>query len=432
MTLKVQNPNLVNIIQNRYTLAEIQELISCLEKQGTFEFPVLPTGLFSAAITNAETEYTGYQQVWVRDNIHIAHAHYVIGQTDIFCNAAIALMTYFTQHRDRFDNIIAQPDLAQQAMNRPHIRFDGTTLTELDQRWSHAQNDALGYFLWFYCKLVNEGYLSLKMEALEILSLFPRYFRAIEYWQDADQGHWEEKAKVEASSIGTVVAGLREFQLMGFRVEEISNHPQDIGIEALIELIETGERALAEILPYECRHPKEQQRRTDAALLFLIYPLGVVDTAIADQIIQDVVDQLQGEIGIKRYLLDSFWAPDYKAKVAPEKRTMEMSEDMAERDVLAQPGKEAQWCIFDPILSTIYGHRYHISGDDVFLTQQINYLNRSLGQLTDENCPSGAYKCPELYYLEDGGYIPNDATPLLWTQANLRVALQTMVESLSR
>lgn len=35
------------------------------------------------------------------------------------------------------------------AANRPHVRFDGRTLSEIgDERWAHAQNDALGYFLW--------------------------------------------------------------------------------------------------------------------------------------------------------------------------------------------------------------------------------------------------------------------------------------------
>jgi phosphorylase kinase alpha/beta subunit len=49
-----------------------------------------------------------------------------------------------------------------------------------------------------------------------------------------------------------------------------------------------------------------------------------------------------------------------------------------------------------------------------------------LGQLTGEDCEAGEFKCPELYYMEDGKYIPNDSTPLLWTQANLRVALKKM------
>jgi len=33
--------------------------------------------------------------------------------------------------------------------------------------------------------------------------------------------------------------------------------------------------------------------------------------------------------------------------------------------------------------------------------------------------------------MEKGIYVPNDQTPLLWTQANLLVALKLMEESLS-
>ncbi|MGH2413276.1 MAG: hypothetical protein ACRDEA_06220, partial [Microcystaceae cyanobacterium] len=60
----------------------------------------------------------------------------------------------------------------------------------------------------------------------------------------------------------------------------------------------------------------------------------------------------------------------------------------------------------------------------------INTLHRSLGQLTGKDCPFGEFKCPELYYLQDGQYIPNDVTPLLWTQANLSIALKMMEQSL--
>ena len=50
-------------------------------------------------------------------------------------------------------------------------------------------------------------------------------------------------------------------------------------------------------------------------------------------------------------------------------------------------------------------------------------MHRALGQLTGPECPFGPFKCPESYYCENGRYIPNDVTPLLWTQANLRLAL---------
>ena len=38
--------------------------------------------------------------------------------------------------------------------------------------------------------------------------------------------------------------------------------------------------------------------------------------------------------------------------------------------------------------------------------------------------------CPELYYLEEGQYVPNDTVPLLWTQANLWMAFKFMKDSL--
>ena len=40
-----------------------------------------------------------------------------------------------------------------------------------------------------------------------------------------------------------------------------------------------------------------------------------------------------------------------------------------------------------------------------------------------------AFRCPELYYLENGHYIPNDHVPLLWTQANLMLAMKLVQEN---
>ena len=62
----------------------------------------------------------------------------------------------------------------------------------------------------------------------------------------------------------------------------------------------------------------------------------------------------------------------------------------------------------------------------------MRYLNRSLGQITGADCPQGALRCPEAYYLERGRYVPNGQVPLLWTQANLLLALLAMEESAAR
>lgn len=415
----------MKLIQN---LQDIQNTSTLLHDQGTFEFTTLPTGLFPAATVQDKTEYTGYQSVWVRDNIYIAYAHYVLGKTDIVIKNITSLLTYFQKHRCRFQTIIEGQANPQEVMNRPHIRFDGNNLEEIDQKWAQAQNDALGYFLWFYCKLVNEGILTTQSEHLELIALFPLYFQAIAYWQDEDNGHWEEVRKIEASSIGVVLASLKELKQLLSKTSIASAcqyKDRRITHQLLDKLIEQGNTALKTILPAECiqREPNKN-RRYDAALLFLIYPLQIVEEEIAKQILDDVINNLQGERGIRRYLGDSYWCADYKAKLAPEARTIDFSDNMSERDTLLKEGEEAQWCIFDPIISAIFGLKFQQTHQKKYLEQQIYYLNRSLSQLTGEDSEFGQYKCPELYYLENGNYVPSDATPLLWTQANLLIALK--------
>jgi hypothetical protein len=431
----VHNSQILNLIQSKYTVEAIHEIIAFLEKEKTFSFSSLSTGLFPAAIIREETQYTGYSQVWIRDNIYVAYAHYVSGNINVTVNTMNALMDYFKVYRQRFERIIEKPDRANQVMERPHVRFDGEHLQELPENWSHAQNDALGYFLWLYCKLVNEDLITITLAEIEILALFPLYFEAIAYWEDSDSGHWEEERKIEASSIGVVKAGLTALRQtllkLNHAADKFSCQNKIVTLDLLDQLIQNGDAALSEILPYECRSPEAKVRRYDAALLFLIYPLNVLDPAMAEQIVQDVIGNLQGDYGIKRYLRDSFWAADYRTKLSPEQRTANISDDMTYRDSLIQAGQEAQWCIFDPIISIIFGQKFQATGQKTDLEQQVFYLNRALGQLTGETCEAGELKCPELYYLEDGQYRANDATPLLWTQANLKVALKTMADSLS-
>jgi hypothetical protein len=197
-------------------------------------------------------------------------------------------------------------------------------------------------------------------------------------------------------------------------------------------LIAKGDRALSAILPAECVQPPPRRREHDAALLVLIYPLGVVDDSMGERIVDGVIENLQGEYGVRRYLGDSYWTADYKDKVAEDLLTADVSNAQEIRDRLAKAGEEAQWCIFDPIVSIIAGRRYVSAGAPADLERQTLYLNRALGQITGPDCRHGELRCPEAYYLERGRYVPNDNTPLLWTQANLWLALVAMGQSLAR
>ena len=151
---------------------------------------------------------------------------------------------------------------------------------------------------------------------------------------------------------------------------------------------------------------------------------------MADQIVEDVVEHLSGDIGVRRYLGDSFWCNDYRSKLAQDQRTRDWSQDLATRNALLGAGEEAEWCLFDPLLSLIAGARFQRTGAIADLERQTYHLNRSLGQLTAATSGTPALRCPELYHLEHGRYETSDATPLLWTQALLLRALLAMRHNL--
>jgi phosphorylase kinase alpha/beta subunit len=417
-------------IKARYSLTDIRELQAFLEQRGTVTFKPLTTGLYPAAgIDPAAAALSGYGNVWVRDNVYVALAHESAGLTDLARTAIESLASFYLKYRSRFELIVNGQADPSVPMNRPQVRFDGVNLSEISTGWSHAQNDALGYFLWMYCRLAASGHL---IPNAELLVLFALYFEAIRYWEDEDSGHWEERRKVEASSIGAVVAGLRALRPLAAKgmLSGCQFGSRIVALDDLDRLIGAGDQALTSILPSECIQPDpKKRRRYDSALLFLAYPLNVINDSVGQQIVNGIVDHHEGEHGIRRYLGDSYWTADYKDKLAREALTADVSEHQEERDALAKPGEEAQWCIFDPIISIIAGRRYLFTGDPIDLERQTRHLNRSLGQITGPGCPQGEMRCPEAYYLEHGSYVPNDHVPLLWTQANLWLALLAMEKS---
>ena len=108
------------------------------------------------------------------------------------------------------------------------------------------------------------------------------------------------------------------------------------------------------------------------------------------------------------------------------------SDGLDARDKLLKPGMEAQWCIFDPIIACIHGQRYLADGNPASLQLQIEATSRALSQLTPVGSRFPQYRCPESYFCEKGEWIPNDITPLLWTQANLWQALAMLQQSFEK
>jgi Glycosyl hydrolases family 15 len=407
----------------------IAALTAFLTEQGTFSFSCLPSGLFPAAAgLGEEFELTGYRNVWVRDNVHVAYAHWRVGKTDVAVRCIRALADYFLRHQHRFQNIIDGSASHDDPMHRPHIRFNGQELQENPEKWSHAQNDALGFFLALYANLVHAELISENEVNWELVSLFVHYFDAVKYWEDEDSGHWEETRKISASSVGLAKEGLLYWgELLEKNVANCATHLQNasrpVNLAMVRELQRKGDTALAKILPWECaQDDPSKRRRHDGALVFLCYPFQCVDRNMFDTILDEVVENLSGEYGIRRYAGDSYWCANYKELLAPEERTADFSDNLEARDRLLQKGTEAQWCIFDPAISCAYGSR--VSKDHAkqrgfnqpVFAKQLHHLRRSLSQLTNHDDVKGPYRCPESRYLTRDG----------WTQGNLLQALWWM------
>jgi hypothetical protein len=151
----------------------------------------------------------------------------------------------------------------------------------------------------------------------------------------------------------------------------------------------------------------------------------VRDPAMQDAILNLIQARLKGKVGIKRYAGDSYFCQDYDEWFSAGQMSSDFSERLDFRDAHLQTDCEAQWCIFDPLLSIIYGERFLANRSDLAsFRKQIYYFNRSLAQLTGDG------RCPELYFLKHGRYIPNVHTPLAWTQANQALALHLMEKSI--
>jgi len=401
-----------HLIAEHYTLESLQTTRRVLEQHHTHEIHPVAHGLFAASPSQSKESVTGYQNVWVRDNVIVANSFRLRGELAPAVGCMQGLTQFFATQIPRFREIIQDSFLKSDPHRRPHIRFDARTLAELPDPWPHAQNDALGQALWFRFVLANSGAMPLTHADLEVFSLFPGYFAAIEYWRDEDSGAWEEGMKINNSSVGAVVAGLEEMKKCAAFA---ANQAQ------LNELIAEGRKRLANTLPFEA--PPE--RLVDSALLLLIHPLDVIrDPKTETAILNLVQARLKGEVGIKRYPGDSYFCQDYDDWFKPEEMSADFSDRLEFRDAHLQLNCEAQWCIFDPLLSIIYGQRFladRSRSDDFH--KQVHYFNRSLAQL------SVAGECPELYFLKNGRYIANAHTPLAWTQANQALALHLMEQS---
>jgi GH15 family glucan-1,4-alpha-glucosidase len=314
------------------------------------------SGLYGASTM---TVSTGYNKAWIRDNIYVALGLEASESIDELKACYHALFDILLKHEYKIDWAIREkPDAKHKYI---HARFNPMTLDEFHEEWGNKQNDAIGAFMFKVGDLYKKGIMVIRDENdLHMLQKLVQYLQSIEYWQDADNGMWEENEEVHASSVGACVAGLKA-------VANLVDVPQ--------WLIQNGQDTLNRLLPRE-----SETKECDLALLSLIYPYNIVNNEQKHLILKNVEELLVREMGVIRYKDDQYYSN----------------------------GKEAEWTFGFPWLAIIYRQMGNEQKYQSYMKKTYNAMNWKL-------------ELPELYYGRTRD--SNENTPLGWSQAMLLCAL---------
>ncbi|MDR6224742.1 glycoside hydrolase family 15 protein [Desmospora profundinema] len=308
-----------------------------------------------------------YSYVWIRDVCYTV-LPYLPRPCDRYERAYHALLDLLRRYEWKIDIHTRQkPEYLYEYI---HARYT-PDLVEIDQPWGHAQNDAIGLFLWGVAQGVYHGKPVLRdKKDREIIEKLVRYLGCVRYWDHADNGMWEENMEIHASSVGACVSGLKAVRLLADVPEE---------------WIHQGERTLQRLLPFE-----SATKEVDLALLSLVYPHQVVSRGMARQILERVSRRLERDRGIIRYEGDRYY----------------------------HAGTEAQWCFGFPWMGLCWS----------WLGEQAKV--REYSEKTRSILPPDG-RLPELYI--GGTDQPNGNTPLAWAVAMAMLLLdQAGCEAVSK
>lgn len=323
-----------------------------------------PSGVFTASAFDVDT---GYDKAWLRDIYFMVLCFLETGEIETVQKAAKALLTVFVKHQGKIN--WAAENKPHYAWQYIHARFHPETFEEYWEEWGNSQNDAVGEVLNLICtlELLGASVVETDDERAMVQKIID-YLITLEYWQDDDNGIWEENMEIHASSIGSCVAAL-----------EKANQVEWLDVEDV--MIERGRSALRALLPRE-----SMTKFSDLALLTLIYPFAVTTEEETIEILKNVEYHLVRDKGVIRYKLDKYYNNNIDGY-----------------------SEEAEWCFGLSWLAIIYAERADKE-------KAYYYLRRAKSAVTHEG------KVPELYYSNTDK--PNENTPLGWAESMYVIALK--------
>ena len=325
----------------------------------------LPHGLYIASPS------IHYSAVWIRDTLYIS-LPYLYKRCDTYERALHRLLDLMIEYEWKID--IHTSKKPSEAWEYIHAKYDAGNVRELLEPWGHAQHDAVGMLLWAIGEGERHGKRILRNTRDRIIvQKLVYYLHTCEYWQDIDNGMWEEGRAIHASSVGAAISGLRS-------VSYLVDVPEYMITNGLDTLQHLGLKEIAD-------------RDEDMAQLSLIYPHRVYSRENAVKVLEQIEQRLLRKNGVVRYMGDSYYST---------------LEDTGRHHPLEYyHGSEAEWCLGLPWLAICH---MELGNYD----KALYYIERT----EEVMLPDGSL--PELYFANTD--VPNPNTPLGWANALYVVA----------
>lgn len=429
--------------------------------------------------TSGQKDDTNYDAIWVRDNVWVYFSFLKDpNRKGDAKKLLMALWDYYATDAQiqRFENIISNPSLKTDQMAMPHIRFNGSSPTLDDvmvdgkpQIWNHRQIDAHGLFFIALGEAFLNGSVQpeeLTENRFKVLSLYPLFLKKIQFYDYEDAGAWEELPRKNTSSIGLATRSLQVWKQLLYQENNASVivfrkkfftllNKANANIQATWSKknLQALENKGLHTVKYQLTlggespdYPPEDVhfRLADSALIFLIQP-SPLDGLTEDEMrrILLIVDRLQRQFGILRYLNDSYQSGNYWIEPpSTDKDNPALTGDTSSKAAflwrLKQliPDTEAQW-FFDSLHVLVRLHLAKITKDKCLRQQDLYFatihLKRALGQITGENQITAdgikveSWNAPEsintIVINNDKRYLPSPIVPLNWAKAGLSMAL---------
>jgi GH15 family glucan-1,4-alpha-glucosidase len=321
----------------------------------------LPNNLYVASSSS------DYNFIWLRDTFYEV-LPYLNKSCDRYEKTYHAILDLFRSYEWKLD--IHSKQKPNHIHEYLHPRYSAKDIKEIHAEWGNCQHDATAAILWGIGEGIKQHKKILRdAKDIEIVQKLVDYLECVEFYQDPDNGIWEEYREVRSSSVGACVAALKN-------VKDIVKVPQ--------YLIDRGMTTLYELFPYETK-----TRKYDLAQLSLVYPFKVFGDEMSRVIVRQVEENLLKGNGVIRYIGDSYYS------TLEKEHGRGMSRDF-------YTGTEAEWCFGLSFLSLSY-------------IELGNYNKAKYYMDKTESVMLQDGSIPELYY--GGTDIFNVNTPLGWSQA---------------